>query len=275
MVILTAATSASAGKGYEGRIYKNFSFKNVIQRTIIKAEELGYKAVVYDLNNLGIGEHYEIKDDYYLTNGYHQNEVKPGYKSRSLFKAEIVKKCMNDHNDLIVYLDGDAQLCGDLNEIETDDYDIGVTLRDKIELSYLWHKKYFDVAGYVNAGVIFFNNTPACNNFVEEWRRKTQSLGNDQMALNYLVCPSNYPEKYSVTEKNGVRIKFFPVSKFNYYSFNYRYFGNAKILHFKSSVRNFYPFDWRKRCYCFLFINFRSLLIGTLRKYVFSFLWKM
>ena len=251
MIILTAA-NADIAKDDFGRVYKNFSYRGVIQETIKKAKECGYKPVVYDLGSLGMGKqfHIKIKDKTFATKGYYEKEVQKGYKSKSLFKPEIVKFCMKEHNDFTVYLDGDAQLCANIDTIVNDDYDIGVTLRDPYEFESQWYKDHIDIVRYVNAGVIFFNPTPATKIFLNVWQKMTEEAGNDQKALNKLTCPDQYPEVSSVHTINGVRIKYFSGKKYNYYYFKKGLEPNIKIYHFKGDVRHFYPFNWKKRLYC-------------------------
>jgi hypothetical protein len=249
MIILTGANADSA-KTDSGHVYKNFSFRGVIQRTVDKAREFGYTPVVYDLGNLGMGEPLNIDDKTFNEKGYYEKEVIKGYKSKSLFKPRMVRTCMNARNDLIIYLDGDAQLCDSLEEVEGDDFDVGVTLRDPDELESEWHQEHMEIVKYINAGVIFFNPTPATKLFIDEWEKCTEEVGNDQMALNKLTCPEYYPEPYSILTINGVRIKYFPCMQFNYYYFDEKYEPNIKVMHFKGSVRHFYPFNNTKRLYC-------------------------
>lgn len=257
MIILTGANADKARKD-SGQVYKNFSFRGVIQKTIDRAEEFGYTSVVYDLGKLGMGKPLVVEDKSFNEKGYYEKEVINGYKSKSLFKPKMVKTCMDEHNDLIVYLDGDAQLCGSLEEVEGDDFDIGVTLRDSDELESEWHQEHMEIVKYINAGVIFFNPTPAAKSFIDEWEKCTEEMGNDQMALNKLACPENYPEANSVLTINGVRIKYYPCMQFNYYYFEEKYEPNIKIMHFKGPVRHFYPFNKAKRFYCKLVVPIKN-----------------
>ena len=153
MIILTGANVDKAKTDF-GQVYKNFSYRGVIQKTVDKAVELG------------IGTPFTIEDSSFSKKGHYEEEVIKGYKSESLFKPEMVKICMEEHNELTIYLDGDAQLCGSLDEVEGDDYDIGVTLRDSHELESEWRQQHLEIVKYVNAGVIFFNATPATKSFI-------------------------------------------------------------------------------------------------------------
>ncbi|MFZ5759494.1 MAG: putative nucleotide-diphospho-sugar transferase [Thermodesulfobacteriota bacterium] len=248
MIILTAANSDKA-RNDQGKIYKKFSFKGVITATTEKAKEFGYRAVVHNLGSLGMGEPFEVSNESFSEKGYYEKEVKKGYKSKSLFKPKMIRLCMEKYNDFVAYLDGDAQLCGRIDEVMTGDYDIGVTLRDREELESDWHREHMEIVKYVNAGVVFCCPTEAARKFLVSWEKTTEDVGNDQMALNKLACPDFYPTVYSILELNGVRIKYFPCNVYNYYYFNEYWSPDSKILHFKADVRGFYPFDNKKRMF--------------------------
>ena len=148
MVILTCANIDKAGDKYKdqyGKWYRDFSFKSVIQETVKKAQECGYTPVVYDLGELGMGEPFHVADETFAQKGYYSVQVQEGYKSRSLFKPEVVKYCLTKHNELTVYLDGDAQLVDSIDEVVSDDYDIGVTMRRPSELETEWYKQHLEV----------------------------------------------------------------------------------------------------------------------------------
>ncbi|MGA1825626.1 MAG: putative nucleotide-diphospho-sugar transferase [bacterium] len=267
MIILTAANADTAKDDF-GRIYKGFSYKGVIRQTIKKAETFGYTPVVYDLGSLGIGEPFRIDDETLLEKGYYKREIKKGYKSKSLFKPDLVKLCLSMYNDLIVYLDGDAQLWGNIDEIATEDYDVGVTLRDPSEFESAWYREHFEIVRFVNAGVIFFRPTLVTRKFVDTWQKMTQKLGNDQKALNRLTSPDEYPEPNSVHMIDGVRIKYFPCAQYNFYYFDKALEPNIKIMHFKGTVRNFYPFDWKKRIYCIIAIPIFNKIRFLIKKII-------
>lgn len=257
MVILTCANAEK--DNFEGKAYENFSFRELIGQTMATAKRHGYRSDVYDLGTLGIGESYRIEDRSFIEKGYYQKELKNGYKSKSIFKPELVKLSMSKHDELVVYLDGDAQLCANIDEVDTDDYDIGVTLRDVTELGTDWYRDNVEIVKYVNAGVIFFRPTERAREFVAQWARLTEELGNDQMALNALSSPEDYPEPWSVRTLNGVRVKYFPARIYNFYYFTEIMPIGAKIFHFKGSVRKYYPFDFKKRLFCCLAVPLRNL----------------
>jgi len=254
MLIVTGADSDVA-RTTDGNISKGFSFRAVITETVKKAEELGYTPFVFDLGNLGIGELFAPRDN---------------VSQRALFKPELIKACMERKDDIVVYIDGDAQLCSSIDEIAEGDYDIGVTVRDTTEVNNEWYRNNFEWVKYVNAGVIFFKPTEATKEFIKVWQKKTYEVGDDQVALNKLACPDDYPEVGSIVTMNGVRVKFFPCKQYNYYYFNDGLVDNIKIMHFKGDVRHFYPFNWRKRLYCKTVVPtmnvVRPLIKGALRR---------
>ena len=251
MIILTGANSDLA-KLDSGEVDYDtkFRFSSVIRTSMRKAEELGYKMEVYDLGTLGIGKPFRVENQTFIEKGHYEREVVKGYKSKSLFKPAMVKACIEEHQELTVYIDGDAELRGSIDEIDTGDYDVGVTLRDRFELESEWHQEHFDIVKFVNAGVIFFNFTPGTKRFLDRWEQLTEEVGNDQMALNRLTCTENYPDLGSIETINGIRVKYFPCAEYNYYYFGEKSPMGVKIMHFKGVVRDFYPFTWRTRLYC-------------------------
>jgi len=238
----------------------SFTFSSVINKTIKKADELGYVTEVYDLGVLGFGRPFSVEDESFKKLGYYEKEVVKGYKSKSLFKPKMVMSCIEEHQEMTVYLDGDAQLCESLIDTDTNDYDVGVTLRHPVELEGDWYEEHIEIAKYVNAGVIFFRPTEATTKFLKNWDILTDEIGNDQMALNKLTCPDYYPEVGSVVEINGIRIKYFAGEEYNYYYFKELKSTGVKIMHFKGTVRNLYPLAWTTRLYLNIIIGIKKFL---------------
>lgn len=248
MIILTAANKDIIKDGLGGE-YRNFSFRDVITATAENSRRFGYVPVIYDLGQLGIGKLYYEEDETFQKEGYYR-KIQHGYQSKSLFKPDIIEKCLKEYNDFIVYLDGDALLYKRIDEVHEASYDIGVTLRSRFEMESQWYKDHKEIVKYVNAGVIFFNPTPRTFQFIEMWKKRTGEVGNDQQALNELVCSDEYPGVNSIAELNGIKIKYFPCEIYNNYYFNEGLVKGMKILHFKGVVRHYYPFDWKARLYC-------------------------
>ena len=249
MLILTGANS-DITKTDDGKIYKDFSFKKVIMETVRKAEQCGYTTLVYDLGSLGLGKPFPIAN----------------VTSNAVFKPEMIKACLKKYDDIIVYIDGDAQLCDAIDEIAEGDYDIGVTLRDAAEVDNDWFRSNFEWTKYINAGVIFFKPTDATKEFVDLWKKTTEAVGDDQVALNKLACPDDYPEAGSMVTMNGVRVKFFPCKQYNYYYFNEGLEDNIKIMHFKGPVRQFFPFTWKKKTYCKTIVPILNMVTPLIKR---------
>jgi hypothetical protein len=264
MIILTCANAEFSR--WNDFVPKKFSYKGLILKTVAEAERNGYVPVVYDLGSLGIGKPFYINDKTFQEKGYYEQSPEKGYTSKALFKPEMVKSCLSQYNDLIVYLDGDAQLIDGIDEVNTDDYDIGVTLREPSELLSEWHQEHFEVVKYVNAGVIFFQNTEATKRFVDVWELLTRKVGNDQKALNELTCPEYYPKVYSVIRLNGVRVKFFPCRKYNYYYFDEGLVPGIKIYHFKGSIRHIYPINFKKKLFYMTLVRVKFIILFLMKK---------
>ena len=117
-----------------------------------------------------------------------------------------------------------------------------------------WYESHYEIVKFLNAGVIFFAPTDATSAFLKRWKAETERVGNDQRALNAIACPDEPPAPYSVLRIGGVRIKYFPTLRYNYYYFDQGYplVRRVKILHFKGEVRKYYPFTWKHRLRCSL-----------------------
>jgi hypothetical protein len=255
MIIVTCANNDVA----KGHFQDEFRFSKVISTTARNAERFGYGVEIYDLGDLGMGTPFRVEDEYFLTHGYYEREAISGYKSKSLFKPALMKKCLTKNKQLTAYLDGDAELRRPIDGVISDDYDIGVTLRDRSEMETEWYEEHQAIVKYVNAGVIFFNYTEAALDFIDRWEKLTDEVGNDQMALNKLACPTELPEPGSIHVVDNVRVKFFPCVQYNYYYFYELFPWRARIMHFKGSIRYCYPFTWSKYWSSSFFVVLRQL----------------
>ncbi|MBN1405753.1 MAG: hypothetical protein JW946_04470 [Candidatus Omnitrophica bacterium] len=222
----------------------------MIKTSIAQAKKFGYKAAVYDLGGLGFGKPFKVKNKSFQENGYYW-KIKggKGWVTRAFHKIAVVKDCLNNCSDFIVYLDGDAVLAANIDEIEKD-YDIGVTVRPAIEVNnrkrWYGEKKALWFGG-VNAGVMFFNNTRAAKVFVSRWEKEAKKLKNDQLAVNSMLDSYLPALPGKIINFKGIKIRTFDARIYNYYFFDapkyaYRDVENmdikkAKILHFKSNAR--------------------------------------
>jgi hypothetical protein len=270
MIIVTCANS-DVGKDHSGnfRYKENFRFGRVIATTARNAARFGYGIDIYDLGTLGMGTPYRVEDQHFVKMGHYEREAVSGYKSKSLFKPALMKECLTKNKQLTAYLDGDAELRHPIDGVISDDYDIGVTLRDRSELETEWYQDHKDIVKFLNAGVIFFNHTDATFDFMNRWEELTDEVGNDQMALNQLACPDEYPEPCSVHVIEGVKFKYFPCVKYNYYYFFDILPWRASIMHFKGDVRHLYPFNWYKYWASMIYVPLKHLgrLLGLKKRH--------
>lgn len=266
MIIVTCANS-DIPKDHDGnlRTQHPFRFRKVISTTARNAGRFGYGVQIFDLGNLGMGTPYRVEDEHFVRMGHYEREAVGGYKSKSLFKPSLMRKCLTGNRQLTAYLDGDAELRRPIGEVISDDYDIGVTLRDRSEMETDWYREYQAVVKYLNAGVIFFNYTDATFGFIDRWEKLTDEMGNDQMALNQLACPNHYPDPYSVHVIDGVRVKYFPCAEYNFYYFYELLPNQARIMHFKGDIRPIYPFTWYKYLASMIYVPAKQLLRKLVR----------
>lgn len=196
------------------------NFSNFVTHAIQHAEKYEYSTLIYDLGNLGYGTEFNGK----VSDITHQ---------RIPSKPDLILDGLSKINkdDFLVWLDADTLLFDNIDEI-VDDYDIGVTVRKK--------KSKRPQESFINAGVLFVKNTDQSVRFIENWKKKTAELGGDQWALNtYCNLENNRLNEITIVE--GAKIKKFPCKIYNNFYFKEDQ-SQAKILHYKSDVRSFYPY---------------------------------
>ncbi len=172
----------------------------------------GYHWTVFDLGGLGFGRSFPVTDEVFQSTGCYQTNFQK-WPSRAMHKPQVIGEFVNSATDLVVYLDADTLVRQNIDEI-VGDYDIGVTVRRPREQKRL---------GKVNAGVVFFRPTSRAKIFIERWKRETQTLGNDQEALNALLAEPDC----TVAE--------FPTEIYNWYYFPQSPPKQAKIIHYRAS----------------------------------------
>ena len=238
----------------------NYRFKSMIKTSLRQAKKFGYETAVYDLGDLGFGKSFIVENASFHKKGYYWKvEGVTDRQTRAVHKISVIKDCLNNYSDFTVYLDGDAILVDSIDEVAAD-YDIGLTVRPLEEVNE--RRKCFGTTredlfnGYINAGVMFFNNTKAARRFIDIWSREAEKLKNDQAALNSIL-QGHFPLNTGQTiTLDGVRIRTFDTRIYNFYYFDkYKplYYAtvknmdikNAKILHFKNDRRQYYEAYFR------------------------------
>lgn len=185
-----------------------------------------YRLLNQSCNKLGYKLDYEILkeplEEYYI-------QLEDGWKSKALHKPTYLLNYIETlpDDELVVYLDADIMLMQRIDEIDTKSYDIGLTYRIKEDYvnSKTEHMKYMEIG---NCGVLFIYKNARSIDLLKEWQNKIEVEKNDQLAL-----------KESLKTTNAKIEKFDPLI-YNFSYFNYFNYTNAKILHFKTSNREFY-----------------------------------
>ncbi|MCS3613233.1 hypothetical protein [Salinibacter ruber] len=159
--------------------------------------------------------------------------------------------CLRRSGSRLIYLDGDAFLVNQINDLLQREFDIGVTLRRQDEII---NKR--NQCQVLNAGVIFFNGYVAHTEaFLKNWIRRIESTYEylaEQTALTRLIedeCPGIFDNYYNKGVLNlssfNIKVQVFPCEKYN---FNWIEEGvdtdSTNIVHFKggrhSNVERFH-----------------------------------
>lgn len=236
----------------------DFKFKDIVNLSINQTKLAGYNTHIYSISNsLGFGEPFDtneynldlinnlnicqelnLKQYYRKLNENNELELIP--IGRLAYKPYIIRDSLK-YNEFIVWLDADAFIIKDIDEINDNSYDIGITIRPEIERV---NCIYPILNGYINAGVLFFNNTENTKNFINEWIKeipKTKFLS-DQEALNRIIL--KYKPNYQFNDVgeiftiNNIKIKTFSTREYNWYYYPEEPLENTKIIHIKNNLRN-------------------------------------
>jgi len=205
----------------------NKNFKPLILKSLEKIKEFNYESVVYDLGGLGFGKEFKVdKKD------FNRPRIQP---VPATFKPKIIKDCLSNmkKDRTLVYLDGDAFLMKNIDEIEYDNYDVGITVRTEHEV-----KKYknYRPKGSINSGVIFLRNTKIAMEFIDTWINKALEENSDQVSLNSLLGDCVDVLKYDQTvRKDRLKVKLFRTTVYNNYYPNFDT-DKTKIRHLKGST---------------------------------------
>lgn len=196
---------------------KNFSY--FVNTGVKYIEKLNYSVLVYDLGGLGKGIPFE-------------GRYGSGIGAKIPCKPHIVKDALSriPENEYVVWFDADALIFDRIDEIQ-EDYDVGVTVR---------LPKAVENSNPINAGIIFFKNTPKARNFVQQWADLADKDVSDQPPLNRLakvVCA----DLGKTLDRDGVRVKIYPGEIYNNVYFGKKDKPGIKIKHYKSKLRHLYP----------------------------------
>ncbi len=195
------------------------NYKAYVEQGKRYSEKLGYEVLAYDLGGLGFGLPFKGR---FTDNANAKIPCKPHIIMDALAR-------IND-DDFVVWLDADALIYQHIDEI-AQDYDIGVTLRAA---------KLVEHSLPINAGIVFVRKSPMAAKFVSEWANLSDQHYSDQPPLNAL-CSVGNKDRHQVVNRDGVLIKVWPCEIYNNFYFAKKPSAHAKILHYKTKLRNLYP----------------------------------
>ncbi len=185
------------------------------------------------------------------------------------FKPELMAKFLYDLGDIAAmeqfnkhevyaWMDADAIVVRPLDDLLSIDFDVAVTLRAGEEIGTTQ-----PTTNYLNAGVVFFRNTPAARVFVADWIEQTRHTRNDQAALNLLVGTGwencgwhswtdyEWRESYDTTiMRGGLSVHVLPANEWTFSSWGGRPPADVRILHFKHGWRELRGPQWWKEELC-------------------------
>jgi len=196
------------------------NFKPYVDKAVEYNNKLGYETLVYDLGELGYGKSFIGRVG---TENNAKIPCKPHIIEDALLNA--------NKNDLIVWLDADALIIQNIDEIQNDQYDIGVTVRQPKQKEHPLP---------INAGIVFARKTDNALEFIKQWKQLADQDISDQPPLNKLASVNTTNIGETVV-RNNVAIKVYPCAVYNNFYFNKKKAPHAKILHYKSKLRHLYP----------------------------------
>jgi hypothetical protein len=226
----------------------NAHTKLILERSLAQNTASGYEVCAYDLNGeLGSGPRFDSALPILPKSDPFSAIIEPEqFKGKLPCKPQLIRRALKDLHQFIAYMDADAFAIRRFDEVNTGDYDVGVTMRRPEERgSTCWPLHY----GFINAGVMFFNHTPATFMFIDLWEKEMahQSTSSDQKGLNSLVLQATDLTQYDkVFNWNGIRIKVFKCDDYNFYYWPQEPLPKTKILHAKTDRRAAMG-DWASR----------------------------
>lgn len=220
----------------------NAAMRSVLEMSLSHNQSAGYEVCVYDMNGeLGFGTRFDAEMP--------PNDgkcVAERLRGRLPCKPEIIRDALLKQKCFLAWMDADAFAIRRFDEVNSGDYDIGVTMRRPHERGLTqWPSLY----GFLNAGVAFFNHTPAALEFIDLWMRELDNSPSrsDQEALNLLVLQATDLTEYDKIFRLGnIRIKIFRTDEMNFYYWPEEVGEETKIIHIKTDRRAALD-DWGSR----------------------------
>lgn len=203
--------------------YREFYFK--LKEDAFK---LGYEFLGYDYGGLNDGVAFDLE--------LHNPKDCTKYVGKIPDKPKMLLNALERVNGFVAYMDCDVRIKQKIDEV-IGDYDIGITAHDpKLHSGKGIDDRYNFITCYLNAGVIFLNNTEGTKRFINEWIKKIKesTANSDQEGLTNLLR-SYIPEDgwgKPYHKVAGAKVKLLPASKYNFIA-RYGYDEpNPKIVHY-------------------------------------------
>jgi hypothetical protein len=211
-----------------------------VKNLLRSAKHFNYNFLVYDYCDTGFGIPFKVDFGSYHKYG------RASYKPKFHHKPWLVNNAIYRTHDFLVYMDADTEFKAPINDVMTDDYDVGLTADPYDIVVNDRRHVYKDIAGWLNAGVIFFNNTEKAKRFIGHWKAMTRTCDSksDQHALHTIAFRAfdKHKEWYpgTIREYKGVRLKLFDGRLYNYIP-QYRLPSDSepRILHYVGSGCNY------------------------------------
>jgi hypothetical protein len=201
-------------------------FENYVKRLRKDIDRLGYELKVYDYDGEVDGEYFPL--DFIKPN---KEEL---YRAKIPMKPFIILDMLYKTGEPFVYMDCDVEILEDFSEVMTSDYDIGVCIhKKKYHDGSVMNNPYPNISGYLNAGIIYVNNTSNTKYFIRKWLMSYvgSEKGSDQEALTRLMEGCSW-EPYDIHVIDGIRIKMFPSEIYNFTFLKEEDMKEAKVLHY-------------------------------------------
>lgn len=197
-----------------------------------------------------------------IKENYLQNS---SYVEKAAFKISLSwNNVINEFNNRkIILMDSDMIICKPIDDIFTDDFDIGYTYFDNQEVPWTTsHRVSYTKNGYprINTGILLVNNSEKCQLFFEIFKKTTikfidtknklcdEFKSAEQGSLPYLMTNGKigkFNENFchTINESYNLKFKGFPCEILNHSesTCDGKIQTNTRILHYKWSWREILP----------------------------------
>lgn len=208
------------------------AFKDRVLFSMDQAKKFGYDMKVYDMGELGFGKKFEPPRGLSSLPLSHRAKM-------CMVKPYVMLDALDNTNETVVFLDADAFLVKSIDDIETDDYDVGVTYKGGERRT------------YINSGVVFFKQNVNARDFLYQWIERIADADTmlkkvfphqmgDQIFLNDLVFSHVQKGKLlnTVQRVDGIRVKFFDYRDYNHFNLSRNLVVESSETHLKPLPSN-------------------------------------